>query len=334
MRTEVKGDWASNLHKSLIAAADACIHAPQHLRYNPHRMSARPSVYLALAAGVVTIGSSAILVRLAHAPSTSIAFYRVAIAAALLTLPAARRPDVRRDWLAGQPIGLAFLGGLFFAADLGLWTTGIQLSGAATPTLMANTAPLWVGLGSYLWLGERRSSRFWVGLGLTLLGALVVLGQDFTRSTQVGLGTLLGLLGAFFYAGFYLITQVARRGLSALVYLWLSSASAAAILLTFNLIAGRALTGYDRQTVWALLAMGIVVQGGAWLLINYAQGYLPASVVAPTLLGQPVITAVLAALLLGEQLTRWHVVGGLTVLTGVWLVHRHSGAASSSTHAS
>lgn len=287
-------------------------------------MSHRPSVYLALAAGVVTIGFSAILVRLAHAPAAAIAFYRVAIAAVLLTLPVVRRPDVRHDWLAGRPVGLALLGGLFFAADLALWTTGIQLSGAATPTLMANTAPLWVGLGSYLWLGERRTRRFWLGLGVTMLGALLVLGQDFARSPQVGLGTILGLLGAFFYAGYYLTTQIARRGLSALVYLWLSSAGAAAVLLAFNLLVGNAMVGYDRQTVWALLGMGVVVQGGAWLLINYAQGYLPASIVAPTLLGQPVITALLAATLLGEQLTRWHVVGGLIVLAGVFVVHRYS----------
>jgi drug/metabolite transporter (DMT)-like permease len=58
-----------------------------------------------------------------------------------------------------------------------------------------------------------------------------------------------------------------------------------------------------------------------WLAINYAQGYLPASIVAPTLLGQPVVTAILAVILLGEQFTSWHIAGAVVVLGGVYLVH-------------
>jgi len=34
------------------------------------------------------------------------------------------------------------LGGLFFMADLALWATGVVMSGATNPTLLANTAPL------------------------------------------------------------------------------------------------------------------------------------------------------------------------------------------------
>jgi len=58
------------------------------------------------------------------------------------------------------------------------------------------------------------------------------------------------------------------------------------------------------------------------LVINYALGHLPASIVSPTLLGQPVVTALLAGLLLGEVLSAWHIAGGVAVLAGVLLVHR------------
>jgi drug/metabolite transporter (DMT)-like permease len=61
------------------------------------------------------------------------------------------------------------------------------------------------------------------------------------------------------------------------------------------------------------------------MTINYAQGYLPASIVSPTLLGQPVVTAIVAAILLGEQFTTWQIVGGILVLLGVYLVHRSNG---------
>jgi drug/metabolite transporter (DMT)-like permease len=67
--------------------------------------------------------------------------------------------------------------------------------------------------------------------------------------------------------------------------------------------------------------MGLAVQIGGWLVINFAQGYLPASIVAPTLLLQPVVTALFAQPLLGESLTIWHFSGGGAVLVGIFMVH-------------
>ncbi|MCK4633165.1 MAG: DMT family transporter, partial [candidate division Zixibacteria bacterium] len=94
------------------------------------------------------------------------------------------------------------------------------------------------------------------------------------------------------------------------------------ILLILNLALDRQLLGYDRFTLFNFLAIGLVVQLLGWSLINYAQGYLRASIVAPTLLLQPVVTAIIAVLLLGERFTTWHIAGGLIVLAGVFVVHR------------
>jgi drug/metabolite transporter (DMT)-like permease len=40
------------------------------------------------------------------------------------------------------------------------------------------------------------------------------------------------------------------------------------------------------------------------------------------MLAQPMVTAFLAVLLLGETLSLWQIVGGATVLAGVYIVHR------------
>ena len=89
-----------------------------------------------------------------------------------------------------------------------------------------------------------------------------------------------------------------------------------------NLIVGNPITGYSLQTYLAFLGLGLIAQILGWLTINYAQGYLPASIVAPTLLGQPVVTAFFAVLLLGESFSTWHILGGILVLVGVYTVHR------------
>jgi drug/metabolite transporter (DMT)-like permease len=80
------------------------------------------------------------------------------------------------------------------------------------------------------------------------------------------------------------------------------------------------LTGYSFFTYLNFLAMGVVSQSFSYLALNYALGYLLASVVAPTMLGQPVVKAIRAGPLLGETLSLWQVLGGLAVLAGVYAV--------------
>jgi len=82
------------------------------------------------------------------------------------------------------------------------------------------------------------------------------------------------------------------------------------------------LTGYSAVTYLNFLALSLISQVVGYLVINDALGHLPASIVSPTLLGQPVVTALLAGLLLGEVLSAWHIAGGVAVLAGVFLVHR------------
>ena len=249
------------------------------------------------------------------------AFYRMAVPAALFAIPFLVRR--RKE----EPIGFralrwALLGGFLFAFDLALWATGITISGAINPTLLANTAPLWVGLGAMLIFHERLKPLFWFGLGLAMVGAGLVVGQDALANLQLGIGTLLGLGAGMFYGAYFLVTQIGRKDLDAFSYFYISVFSSALILLLINILLGHPLTGYSKETYLSFIALGFVSQGIGWLAINYAQGILPATVVAPTLLAQPVITGFLAIPILGESLNLPEVVGGFWVLLGVYLVHR------------
>ena len=222
-------------------------------------------------------------------------------------------------------IQIAVLGGLFFAGDLALWTTGVMMSGATNPTLLANTAPVWVGLGSLIFFREALSARFWMGLILAMGGAILILGLDALRAATLGLGTLFGLMAAIFYGGYFMVTQRCRDNLDSLSYLWFPALSASLDLLALNTVLGHPIAGYSPLTYLSFLGLGVLVQVFGWLAISYSKGYLPASFVAPTMLAQPVATAVLAVMLLGERLSLWHIVGGVIVLTGVYIVHRSRG---------
>jgi len=283
---------------------------------NPSRFPA----YLALGVGIMSLGFSAIFVRWANAPGIVTSFYRMAIATVLLAWPFYRRVKATGS-LSRRGLRFAVLGGLFFTGDVALWATGVVMSGATNPTLLANTAPLWVGLGALVLFGERLKAMFWVGLLLAMTGAVVILGLDSLRAVSFGLGTLFGLLAGIFYGGYFLITQRGRETLDSLTYFWPAAVSSTVGLLILCLALRQPLTGYPASAYLNFLALGVVTQVFGYLSINYALGHLPASTVSPTMLGQPVMTALLAGPLLGETLSPWQVLGGLAVLAGVYVVH-------------
>lgn len=66
--------------------------------------------------------------------------------------------------------------------------------------------------------------------------------------------------------------------------------------------------------------MVIAIQVFGWPAINYAQGYLTASSVAPTMLDQPVATALLAAPRPGEMLSHRQILCGVIVWASVYCV--------------
>jgi drug/metabolite transporter (DMT)-like permease len=276
--------------------------------------------YLALGAGVLGLGFAAIFVRWAGAPGPVASFYRLAITTSLLFLPFCRRVKAK----GGVPITglqLAVLSGLFFAGDLAFWATGVVLSGATSPTLLLNTAPIWVGLGALVLFHERLNATFWIGLVVAMFGALIVLGAGSLRAFSLGLGAFFGLLGGIFHAGYFLTTQRGREILDSLTYFWLAALSSTLGLLAVSLAFRQPLVGYSLFTYLNFLALALVPQILGHFSINYSLGYLPASIVAPTLLGQPVVTAILAGLLLGEKLSVWEFLGGVLVLAGVYAVH-------------
>ncbi len=172
-----------------------------------------------------------------------------------------------------------------------------------------------------------------LGNGLAVGAAAALLARDLDLPTLlsyrgdrsplvIAAAGVLALLAGLFYGAFFLATERARDNLSSLVTWWVAAVSSAVALLAFSLILRQPLWGYSPTTYASLIALALVTQVGGYIAINYALGHLPASVVSPTLLGQPVLTALLAVPLLGEALTAAQIVGGLAVLAGIAIVHR------------
>jgi len=278
--------------------------------------------YVALIIGILSIALSPIMVRWTNAPGVITSFYRLMLGSLFMAIPFGVQLKQKPQTLSRRGIWFGVLAGFFFSLDMFFWTTGIMMSGATNPTLLANTAPLWVGLGAWLIYRERQTTKFWLGMVVAIIGAALVLGQDLWISTQLGLGTLFGVLAAIFYGGFQLVGQLGRQYLNTLNYFWISTTASALFLLILALILRAPLWGYSTQTWVMFLIMAVLVQCIGWLAVNHAQGYLPAAIISPSMLLQPLLTALLAPMLLGETFTTWHIIGGILIILGVMAVHR------------
>lgn len=276
--------------------------------------------YIALGSGIIALGFSALFVRWANAPGPVVGFYRLGLSTLILVpffiLRRKNSSPIRREILI-----FPILGGILTALDHGFWNTAVNFTSAANATLLANTAPLWVALFAWLIWHERLKPTFWTGLMLTLAGAVIVLGTDFLRYSTLGFGNILAITAGVFYAGYFLVTQRGRIHWDTLSYIWIVGLVSSLSLLGFSLGIGLPITGYPLQSYLAFLGAALISQTGGYLAVGYALGHLPASLVAPTMLGQPVVTALLAIILLGETLDAGQLLGGVAVLVGIYLVH-------------
>jgi drug/metabolite transporter (DMT)-like permease len=284
--------------------------------------------YLALGTGIIALSFSAMFVRWANAPGPVTAFYRLLFSIFLLFpffAPRIKTNPRIKSWSVIFPL----LAGVFTACDLGLWTASLSYTTAANATLLGNTAPLWVALGTWLILKQKLTPAFWRGLGVTLLGAALIMGTDFILHPRFGIGDVMAIFTGFFYGGYFLFTERSRVHFDPVSHIWLVGVGASISLFIANMLLEYPLTGYPMQTWLIFLSTAVVSQLIGYISLAYALGHLPASVVSPTMILQPIVTALLAIPLLGEIPSIWQGIGGAIALVGIYMVnqsHQRNGA--------
>ena len=278
--------------------------------------------YLSLGIGLIVLSWGALLIRWADAPGLVTSFYRNSIAALVLVIPCLWLLSNNNLSLGSSNTRLAIWAGVFYGIDVGLHAVGVNLIGATIPTVLANTAPIWVGLGAMLFFREQLGLGFWLGLTLAMLGAVMLANVDQLYDLAQSKGSFYGLLAGVFYAAFVLVSQKARDNMNPFSFLCIAFASAGCTTGLIAIVFQQPISGYSMLTYMIFIVYGAVIQVGGWLCVTYALGRLSASTVAPILLMQAVITGVLAHIFLGEQLNYVQYLGGAAVLCGVFVVLR------------
>lgn len=277
--------------------------------------------HLVAVVGIVFIGLSPIWVALADASPATATFFRSIYALPVLTVIWfwGRKND-GRSWRART---LAVASGFLLALDLTMWHQSIVYIGAGLSTILANTQVVFVAMLAWLFHRETPTKAAFQIIPVILIGAVCIsgLGQDSAYGVAPVAGTVLGVTSGLLYALFLLIFRASNRGLAPPAGPLLDATMGASVA---TLVLGQFDPGFSLGIAWPshgyLLALALGSQVAGWLMITYTLPRLAALETSVLLLVQPMVSLILASLLLSERISWLQGLGIFLVVGGVtWI---------------
>lgn len=266
-------------------------------------------------------------VALAEISPVTLVWLRFAVGVVILALAV----FLRRQFALPKPKDLAYFGllglqGITF--HQWLQSTGLQTSGAATTAWIVATIPVFTAVLGWLALKEKFAWLKGLGIGLAAVGVLLVVSNGELGSVfGAGFGTpgdLLILISAPNWAVFSILS---RRGLrtTAPALMMLYVMASGWLFSSLLLAAGPGLGEITHLTLngWLGVAfLGVFCSGLAYIFWYDALAVLPASQVGAFVYLEPLVTVVVAAVVLAEPVLWSSVAGGVVILSGVFLVQK------------
>jgi drug/metabolite transporter (DMT)-like permease len=275
--------------------------------------------YFALVSGVLAVSTGAIFARLAEAPALVIAAYRVGLATLLLTPLVWLKARDELFNLSFRDLRLAAISGLFLAFHFATWISSLDYTSVTNSVVLVNTNPLWVGLLTPLITKERIKIAVAVSIFISVGGGIIIGAGDFAVGGKALLGDFLALLGSICAAFYLLLGRNLRRKLSLLAYIFVCYGCAALILWLIIFSLNLQITGFSTNTYATFWAMAVISQLIGHSSYNWALKWFSASLIAVSLLGEPIGSTILAYIIFKEGLTWSKVIGGVLILSAIYI---------------
>ena len=273
----------------------------------------------AVAVAVLAVSAAAIFIRLAEAPALAIAFWRNALGVMVLLPIALYRRDA---FPRGRALWAGVASGVALGAHFGFWISSLDYTSVAASVVLVCTQPVFVAILAFLVFGERTSPLSFAGVLVALAGTMVIASDGSVGSATL-FGNALAVVGATTVAVYVLIGRSLRvTGVGVLPYSVVVYSSASATLLPAALFAGAPLSGYSWETWFWLWVTTLGPQILGHTVLNWALRYVDASIISGTILAEPVISALLAWLVLAEEPGPTTLLGGAVVLAGLYFLLR------------
>ncbi len=275
--------------------------------------------YIILTVAVVAISWASILILLSGAQPIAVAFWRTAIAAAVLSplLIIERKNNAYAPSM--NELTLMVISGIALATHFMTWIESLYLTTVAASTTLVSTYPIFTLVMGRL-IGERVGKRSIIGTLTAFLGIVLITVPEFYVNTKALIGDLLALAGAVSGAVYFLIGRFIRVKASLATYTVPVYSVSAVTTLIVGLIMHTKFWPYPLYT-WFYISM--IVLGPMLLghtLLNYSLRYSRAITVTTSTLGEPIGASLLALAIFHQVPQALTIVGIVITLLGIYMV--------------
>lgn len=283
-----------------------------------HRPPLSPEAagWIALGLSVFTISWSALFVRFSDVGPLESAFWRMAIAMPALYVWTRFAAPAKGDRPTAGGWFDSLAAGLCFAADLAFFHLAIATTSVTNASFIANMASILAVAASALILKERIGPIVWAALGIALFGAWLMGGAKASLAA-LGFGDVMALGAAVAYGAYFIFLKRAQARISSALVMWRSSLVAALALFVLALVDGGAMWPRSPAGWLPLIGLGLLSHALGQGLTAFAIGRLSVAPVALAVLAQPVMTALLALLILLEPISAVQGIGAALILIAV-----------------
>jgi len=268
-------------------------------------------------------------ISLQYAAPTTIVWLRFSMGVVILGLTVALKKQFPlphgKDW--GYFALLGFLGITFHQW---LQSTGLLTAQATTTAWIVATTPVFMALLGLILLRENLVLYQVAGIFLATFGVLLVVTKGNLAVLTTGnfgtQGDFLVLISALNWAVF---STLSRSGLQkhpatrmmffVMGFGWLFTS-----ILFFTTSGLEQISSIPWDGWVAILFLGILCSGIAYIFWYDALKDLPVAQTGAFLYLEPIVTVIVASIVLAEPLLLASAIGGITILVGIWLVNRPS----------
>ena len=198
----------------------------------------------------------------------------------------------------------------FYTLVVTLFVMANKLTTAGNAILLQYTAPVYVALFGYMFLGERSTFVDWATIMILLLGLALFFFDDLSFDGY--LGNVLAILSGMSFAGLTLLLRKQKDDSPSDSILL---GNILTLVIGLPVIVGG--TEFDLNSIILILLLGVLQLGIPYILYTTAIKHVTAldAIIFPII--EPILNPILVFIVLGETLGAWSVFGGALVLGGV-----------------
>jgi len=256
-----------------------------------------------------------------------IATYRLTISSIIL-LTIAKGRGIRFTSFSKKQLLIGVLGGFFLSLHFSFWISSLKFTSVASSVVLVTTNPIFVGLFSYLLFREKQPPELILGIILSFSGSVILaIGDSGLQGLSIQnpsflLGDVLALVGAIMTSGYLMVGSKLREEMDILSYISVVYTFSACFLLIASVSWGIPFTGYKASSYLYMALLAVVPQLIGHTAINWSLKHLKTSMVAITILGEPIGASILAYIIFRETIKSFQGIGIVLIFLAIIISSR------------